>query len=55
MKANIFGHAQVGDGSSHISGEMTGTISKTQAFGTWNMGRVECSHSGKWTTEKVVE
>lgn len=55
MKAKISGHAQVEDGSSHISGKMIGTISKTQAFGTWSMGHLEGLLSGKWTAEKVVE
>lgn len=55
MKARIFGHAQVEDGSSQISGKMIGTISKTQAFGTWRMEHREGSHSGKWTAEKVIE
>lgn len=55
MKAKIYGHAQVEDGSSQISGKIIGTISKTQAFGTWSIGHIEGSHSGKWTAEKVVE
>jgi membrane protein YqaA with SNARE-associated domain len=38
-----------------ISGEMIGSISKTQASGTWRIRHVEGSHSGKWTLEKVVE
>jgi hypothetical protein len=55
MKAKISGVAQVEDGSAHISGEIIGTISKTKAFGTWRMGHIDGSHSGKWTVEKVVE
>ena len=55
MKAKISGHAQVEDGSSQISGELVGTISRTQAFGTWRIRHIEGSHSGKWTAEKMVE
>lgn len=55
MKAKMVGHAQVEDGSSHIFGEMAGTISKTQALGTWKVEHREGSHSGKWTAEKMVE
>ena len=55
MKAKIYGEAQVEDTFYQISGEMIGTISKTQAFGTWRIRHVEGSHSGKWTVEKVVE
>jgi hypothetical protein len=54
MKAKISGHAQVEDGSSHISGTMIGTISKTQAFGTWSLGHIEGFLSGKWTAEKAL-
>ncbi len=55
MKAKIFGDAQVEDTFYQISGEMIGTISKTQAFGTWSLRHIEGTHSGKWTAEKVVE
>ncbi len=55
MKAKIFGDAQVEDTFYQISGEMIGTISKTQAFGTWKIRHIEGTHSGKWTVEKVVE
>jgi hypothetical protein len=55
IKAKIFGNAQVGDSFYQISGEMIGTISKTQAFGTWKIRHIEGLHSGKWTAGKVVE
>ena len=55
MKTKISGYAQAEDGSSHISGEMIGTISKTQAFGTWSIGHIKGLLSGKWTAEKVEE
>ena len=55
MKAKIFGDAQVEDTFYRISGEMIGTISKTQAFGTWSLSHIEGTHSGKWTAKKVVE
>lgn len=55
MKAKIFGDAQVEDTFYQISGEMIGTISKTQAFGTWKIRHIEGLHSGKWTAEKVIE
>ncbi len=55
MKSNIFGDAQVEDTFYQISGKMIGTISKTQAFGTWKIAHIEGLHSGKWTAKKVVE
>jgi len=55
MKTKFFGEAEVEDTFYRISGEMIGTISKTQASGTWRIRHVEGSHSGKWTAEKVVE
>jgi hypothetical protein len=55
MQTKIIGYAQVDDGSSHISGKMIGTISKSQAFGTWSFNHLEGSLSGKWTAEKVLE
>ena len=55
MEAKIFGDAQVEDTFYRISGEMRGTISKTQAFGTWKIRHIEGTHSGKWTAEKVLE
>lgn len=55
IEAKISGQAQVEDGSSHISGKMIGSISKTQAVGTWKLGHLEGLLSGKWTAEKVAE
>jgi hypothetical protein len=55
IKAKIFGNAQVGDSFYQISGEMIGTISKTQAFGTWKIRHIKGLHSGKWTAKKMVE
>ncbi|MCP4372364.1 MAG: hypothetical protein GY797_30305 [Deltaproteobacteria bacterium] len=55
MKAKIFGDAQVEGTFYQISGKMIGTISKTQAFGTWKITHIEGLHSGKWTAKKVVE
>jgi len=55
MKAKIFGDAQVEGTFYEISGEMIGTTSKTQAFGTWKIRHIEGVNSGKWTAEKMVE
>ncbi len=55
MKAKIYGEAQVEDTFYRISGELIGTICKTQASGTWKIRHVEGLHSGKWTAEKVVD
>jgi hypothetical protein len=53
MNARINGTAVVSEGSSSVSGNLVGTMSKTQAFGTWNLSHVEGVHSGEWTAEKT--
>ena len=53
MNALIHGRAVVSEGSSDVSGSFVGTISKTQAFGTWNLSHVEGVHSGEWTADKT--
>ena len=55
MTADIFATASVEGGFYKISGKMLGTISGTQAFGTWSLSHIEGSHSGKWTAEKAEE
>jgi len=55
MKAKIYGEAQVEDSFYQIFGDIIGTVSKTQASGTWTIRHVEGTHSGKWTAGKVVE
>jgi len=55
IKAKLSGHAQAEDGTSHISGKMIGSISETQAVGTWELGHIEGFLSGKWAAEKVAE
>ena len=53
MNASIHGRAVVSDGSADVSGTLVGTMSKTQAFGTWRLAHVEGVHSGEWTAEKT--
>ncbi|UCD88441.1 MAG: hypothetical protein JSW04_08155 [Desulfobacterales bacterium] len=53
MNAIIHGRAVVSDGSADVSGTLVGTMSKTQAFGTWNLSHVGGIHSGEWTAEKT--
>lgn len=55
MDAKIIANASVEGMVYQLSGKMVGTISKTQAFGTWSLSHIEGSHSGKWTAEKLVE
>jgi hypothetical protein len=52
------GYAKVSAGSATIEGKMIGTLSKTQAFGTWNITATdtEGTHyefSGEWSAEKI--
>lgn len=53
MNARIRGRAVVSEGSSDVNGSLIGTMSKTQAFGTWTLSHVEGVHSGEWTAEKM--
>lgn len=55
ITADIFATASVEGSFYKLSGKMVGTISGTQAFGTWSLNHIEGSHSGKWTAEKVEE
>jgi len=55
MNAKIVAKVSDEGGVYQLSGKMLGTISKTQAFGTWILSHIEGSHSGKWAAEKVVE
>ena len=53
----LWGHANVSDGAARIDGKMIGTLSKTQAFGTWiitardDEGLYE--FSGEWSAKKI--
>lgn len=53
----MWGRANVSDGSATIDGKMIGTLSKTQAFGTWiiNARDDEDSYkfSGEWSAKKI--
>ena len=54
----MWGHANVTSGSATIDGKMTGTLSKTQAFGTWNIVARDTEgtlyeFSGEWSAEKI--
>ena len=53
----MWGHANVSDGAASIDGKMIGTLSKTQAFGTWiiNARDPEDSYelTGEWSAEKI--
>ena len=53
----LWGHANVSDGAASIDGKMIGTLSKTQAFGTWiiNARDPEDSYefTGEWSAEKI--
>lgn len=55
LKSTLSGFVKVDEGSSQISGKMTGTISDTHASGTWIISHVEGSHSGKWTAWRASE
>lgn len=55
MNAKIFANVSVEGSVYQLSGKMVGTISKTQASGTWSLSHIEGSHSGKWTAERAAE
>ena len=53
----LWGHANVSDGAARIDGKMIGTLSKTQAFGTWiiNARDPEDTYefSGEWSAKRL--
>ena len=54
----MWGNANVTAGSATIDGKMIGTLSKTQAFGTWKMLATDTEgtlyeFSGEWSAEKT--
>ena len=58
FNVRIWGHANVSAGSANIVGKMIGTLSKTQAFGTWNIIARDTEgtlyeFSGEWSAEKI--
>jgi len=58
FNVRIRGRANVSAGSAAIDGKMTGTLSKTQAHGTWNIiardtGGTLYEFSGEWSAEKT--
>ena len=58
FNVRMAGRANVTAGSATIDGKMTGTLSKTQAFGTWNILATDADgtlyeFSGEWTAKKI--
>jgi hypothetical protein len=57
FNVRMWGHANVSDGAATIGGKMIGTLSKTQAFGTWNINARDADDvynlSGEWSAEKI--
>ena len=58
FNVGIRGRANVTAGSATIDGKMMGTLSKTQAFGTWKIIARDIegtlyNFSGEWSAEKV--
>jgi hypothetical protein len=54
---SMWGTANVSDGSAFINGKMIGTLSKTQAFGTWIINAHDdeglYKFSGEWSAKKI--
>jgi hypothetical protein len=52
----MWGHANVSEGEANITGKMIGTLSKTQAFGTWTIHARDDERpyefSGEWDAKK---
>lgn len=53
VNVRIYGSADGDWGSVSISGKMIGTLSKTQAFGTWNISAEAERYTGEWSAEKI--
>ena len=56
FNVRMWGNASVTGGLATINGKMIGTLSKTQAFGTWNIdAQAEELYrfSGEWRAEKI--
>ncbi len=58
FNVRISGNANVTAGSATIDGKMIGTLSKTQAFGAWNITASDTEgtvymFSGEWSAEKI--
>ena len=53
----MWGHANVSEGEANITGKMIGTLSKTQAFGTWIINARDDERpyefSGEWSAKKI--
>ena len=53
----MWGRANVSDGSATIDGKMIGTLSKTQAFGTWIINARDADDAyeftGEWSAKKI--
>ncbi len=57
FNVRMWGIATVSDGSATINGKMIGTLSKTQAFGTWIINARDdeglYKFSGEWSAKKI--
>ena len=58
FNVRMWGNANVSAGSAVIDGKLIGTLSKTQAFGTWNILATDTEgtlyeFSGDWSAEKI--
>ena len=54
---SMWGFASVSEGRANIDGKMIGTLSKTQAFGSWTINALDDERtykfSGDWSAKKV--
>jgi len=58
FNVRMWGNANVSAGSATIDGKMIGTLSKTQAFGTWNIQATDIEgvfyeFLGEWSAKKI--
>ena len=57
FNVRIRGHARVRAGSAAVDGKLLGTLSQTQAFGTWNLEARDSEETyrfaGEWNADKV--
>ena len=58
FNVRMWGNANVSAGSATIDGKMIGTLSKTQAFGTWNIQATDIEgvfyeFSGEWSAKRI--
>jgi len=53
LEAQATGRAYTDEGNADVRGKFIGTMSRTQAFGSWMFTHEEGQNSGEWSAERV--